>query len=81
MLQESTRPRMKKLPEQLAKGRCERKEEKTVKVSEKNDEERCGKRKREEEKEENNTERVRRRCDGLVGQIWRVVVVFLRRTT
>ena len=41
------------------------KEERTAKVSEKNQEERGEKRKREAKKEDNKTGRVQRRCDGL----------------
>ena len=37
-----------------------------MKISEENQEETVGKRKREEEKEENETEKVKRRCDGFV---------------
>ena len=43
-----------------------KKEERTVKVSEENEEARGQTRKREEEKDENKTGRVKRRCDGFV---------------
>ena len=67
------------------------KEERTVEVGNENEEERVPKSRRDGEKEENETGIVKRRGEGLVsveafdilvkGQIWRVVVIFLGKTS